>query len=159
MLTLWIALIIGIAAIVDDLAYRRISNWIPLAALIAGFALQISLHGWKGVFMSAGGVAAGASAFLVFYLLGGMGGGDIKLMAGFGAMLGANGILAASLWTAGLGGIMAAVVILVNALRRSWARRIRPADQEPDRIRIGADSIPYAPVIAAGVWISLAAGA
>ena len=36
---------------------------------------------------------AGAGVFLIFYLLGGMGGGDVKLMAGFGALLGAKLLL------------------------------------------------------------------
>ena len=93
------------------------------------------------------GALAGASVFLLFYLLGGMGGGDIKLMAGFGAMLGANRILEAALWTAGCGGIIAAGVILFRALRRPGLGRSR-----------APDSIPYAPAITAGVWLSLMAG-
>ena len=38
---------------------------------------------------------AGAGVFLIFYLLGGMGGGDVKLMAGFGAVLGVPRLLEA----------------------------------------------------------------
>ena len=42
-------------------------------------------------------------------LLGGMGGGDAKLMAGFGAVLGVKRLLEAALWIAACGGVMIAV--------------------------------------------------
>ena len=142
--TVYIAICLGIAAIWDDLARRRISNWIPAIAFLSGFYFQFSLHGWYGALAALFGALAGASVFILFYLLGGMGGGDIKLMAGFGAMLGTERILEAALWTAGSGGLIAAGVILVRAVRR------RGADKSP-----ALDSIPYAPAITAGVWLSL----
>ena len=103
----WIAILVGVAAAADDLARRQISNWIPAAALAGGLGWQIGQNGWWGVLYSLGGAAAGFGAFLIFYLLGGMGGGDIKLMAGFGALLGAGRLLEAALWTAGVGGLLA----------------------------------------------------
>ncbi len=66
----------------------RISNWIPGSAFAGGVILQTVQHGWRGTGSALAGTAAGAGVFLVFYLLGGMGGGDVKLMAGFGALLG-----------------------------------------------------------------------
>jgi prepilin peptidase CpaA len=104
------------------------------------------------------GTLAGASVFLIFYLLGGMGGGDVKLMAGFGAQLGAKGLFEAALWTAGCGGIMALAVIATGLIRDFGARGKSASGQaaassgQPSR---RADSIPYAPAIAAGVWLSL----
>ena len=46
------------------------------------------------------GSIAGFLVFFVFYWLGGMGGGDVKLMAGLGAVLGIERLWAAALWTA-----------------------------------------------------------
>jgi len=155
----WIAGVVGIAAIVDDLARRQISNWIPCAAFAAGLILQISQSGWRGAGSALLGTVAGAAVFLIFYLLGGMGGGDVKLMAGFGAVLGVKQLLEAALWTAGCGGVMALVVIAVSQLRRLWSGRRTvqateaTASGAPARTR--AESIPYAPAIAAGVWLSL----
>ena len=145
--TVYIAICLGIAAIWDDLARRRISNWIPAIAFLSGLCLQFSLHGWYGALAALLGALTGASVFILFYLLGGMGGGDIKLMAGFGAMLGTNRILEAALWTAGSGGLIAGGVILVSAVRRRGADKSRTLD-----------SIPYAPAITAGVWLSLING-
>lgn len=146
----WIAVLVGVAAVVDDLARRQISNWICAAALAGGLAWQIATHGWMGALYALGGAAAGFAVFLIFYLLGGMGGGDVKLMAGFGALLGARGLLAAALWTAAIGGLLAAAVLGFRALRR---RPARPALSEEERLKHA--SIPYAPAIALGVWLSL----
>jgi prepilin peptidase CpaA len=143
----WIAILVGVAAAVDDLARRQIANWIPAAALAGGVGWQVSQHGWWGWLHALGGAAAGFGVFLIFYLLGGMGGGDIKLMAGFGALLGAERLLEAALWTAGIGGLLALGVLGFRALRRG-ADAGAPA-------RASSDSIPYAPAIALGVWLSL----
>jgi prepilin peptidase CpaA len=110
--------------------------------------------GWSGVLDSVAGTVAGFLVFLVFYLLGGMGGGDVKLMAGFGAILGWRGVLWASLWTAGVGGVLALLAIGGRMLWRWFAGRVlgRPAAAEDD-------SIPYAPAIALGAllgWATIA---
>ena len=163
MAQIWIAGPIGIAAVVDDLSRRRISNWIPAVALLAGLGLQITQYGWRGGLSGLLGAMTGGAVFLIFYLLGGMGAGDIKLMAGFGAILGATGILEASLWTAACGGILATGVMLVSTLQVRWRKgRSRISGNaecfQPAR-RVRADSIPYAPAIAAGVWLSLVSNA
>ena len=154
----WIAVFIGVAAIVEDVARRRISNWIPISAFGAGILLQSSLHGWRGTGSALLGTIAGFSIFLIFYLLGGMGGGDVKLMAGFGALLGVKKLLEAALWTAGCGGVLAALVIAASTLRGFWRSYHSPPARTGAAIppaSKAAESIPYAPAIAAGVWLSL----
>jgi prepilin peptidase CpaA len=121
----WISGVVGIAAIVDDLARRQISNWISCSAFAAGLILQTVQGGWRGAGAALLGTVTGAAVFLIFYLLGGMGGGDVKLMAGFGAVLGARQLLEAALWTAGCGGVMALVVIAASQLRQFWTVKRR----------------------------------
>ncbi len=149
----WIAIVIGVAATVEDLVRRRISNWICAAAFLAGVALHIVSGGWRGGVTSLLGAVAGFCVFLLFYALGGMGGGDIKLMAGFGAVLGAGRLLEAALWTAACGGLFAALAIAIGALR-GWLRGFDGA-ASAGRGAGAVQSIPYAPAIAAGVWLSL----
>jgi prepilin peptidase CpaA len=148
----WIAVLVGLAATVDDLARRQIANWIPAAALAGGFGWQIGQEGWMGAVHALAGSAAGFAVFLVFYLLGGMGGGDVKLMAGFGALLGTGRLLEAALWAAGVGGVLALGAVVFQYLRRRFVpgNRIETAE-EKER----GDSIPYAPAITLGVWLSL----
>ena len=156
-----IAGFVGVAAIIDDLARRRISNWIPCTAFAAGLILQTVESGWRGAGSALLGTVTGACVFLIFYLLGGMGGGDVKLMAGFGSVLGVQRLLEAALWTAGCGGVMAVLVIAVRTTRDFWRNKksgpavvADGAESAPRQTR-RADSIPYAPAIAAGVWLSL----
>jgi prepilin peptidase CpaA len=149
----WIAVVVGVAAVSDDLARRQISNWIPAAAFCAGLVLKTAQEGWRGAGSSLLGAAAGAAVFLVFYLAGGMGGGDIKLMAGFGAVLGTKLLLEAALWTAGCGGLMASFVIAARSVRQLWRKLRNQAAVGEAALKV--EAIPYAPAIAAGVWLAL----
>jgi prepilin peptidase CpaA len=135
------AVAVGLAASIEDLAFRRVSNWIPAAGLVCGLYWHTAAAGWRGVFTAAAGAAAGFGVFLIFYLLGGMGGGDVKLMAGLGSLLGAGRLVEAALWTAAAGGLMAVGFLAFRALRR-----------KPER---DTEFIPYAPAIAIGAWLSL----
>lgn len=136
---------LGLAACVTDLRDRTIPNWIPAAALLSGLCWHAWSGGWRGAGLSLLGAASGFAVFLVFYLLGGMGGGDVKLTAGFGALLGPGGLVQAALWIALLGGVAAALVVYWRYWRRR-GRAVLPGRNE--------DFIPYAPAIAAGVWIT-----
>ena len=141
-----VAIFIGGAAVVEDLARRTISNLWPVAALAGGIACQMLASGWSGLGAALLGAVAGFLVFLVFYLLGGMGGGDVKLMAGFGALLGTGRLLQAALFTAAVGGVLALAAVAWHTLRHRRKEGAAPAV-----------SIPYAPAIAAGVWLALLA--
>jgi prepilin peptidase CpaA len=129
-----IALALGCAAAFDDLRRNAISNWINAVALLAGLLYHGICHGWIGFGLALAGALLGFVVFLVFYWLGAMGGGDVKLMAAFGALLGPSGILLAALLAAPIGALIAAACL-------AWNRRRR--------------SIPYAPAIVLGAWLAL----
>ena len=138
------AVFIGLVASVEDLRRRQIPNWIPVAAILGGLAIGFYEHGMSGLGSSLAGMAAGFAVFLAFYALGAMGGGDVKLMAGFGAVLGWGLIWEASLWTAATGGLLALVAAGIGAIRGKSQGR--------------TEAIPYAPAIAAGCWLAILAG-
>jgi prepilin peptidase CpaA len=133
-LLVWMALLLGCAASFDDLRRRAVANWINVAGLIAGLVWHTFDQGAAGLMRSAGGAIVGFSVFLIFYCLGGMGGGDLKLAAAFGALLGPSGILLAALLAAPAGAIMAVACLL-------WRWRTR--------------AIPYAPALSLGAWLAL----
>ena len=147
---IWIAGLVGVAATVEDLARRRVSNWTSLVALIGGIGCQMARHGWIGLPLALAGAACGFLVFLIFYVLGGMGAGDIKLMAGFGAVLGYSRSFEAALWTAGLGGLIALGVIAFQSMRGLLKRKSSGGSK-----RENAESIPYAPAITLGVWLAM----
>jgi len=142
---IWMGLLIGIAALVEDLAWRRISNWTSGGALVGGLAWHGLEWGWRGAAASLLGAAAGFAVFFVFYLLGGMGGGDVKLMAGFGSLLGVRGVLEAALLAAVAGGLLAAAW-LAGARLLAWGKGT--AARAPV-------AVPYAPAIVTGAWLAL----
>ena len=142
---LGLATVVGIIASAEDLIRRTISNWLPITALAGGILCHSVARGWVGAGSALLGAVAGFFVFLVFYLLGGMGGGDVKLMAGFGAILGIGRLMPAAILAAILGGLIAAAVLGIAALRR--------------RARGGAPAaIPYAPAIVLGGWLTLFSG-
>ena len=151
----YIAAVVGIAAVVDDLKRRHIANWIPALAFGAGLILKTVQGGWRGAGSSLLGSLVGAAVFLIFYLAGGMGGGDVKLMAGFGALLGPKLLLEAALWTAGCGGVMAVLVIAWNWVRQSIRKTGGSTREAAEPAKSRVETIPYAPAITAGVWLAL----
>ena len=132
-----LAIILGCVATAGDLRRRVISNGICLGALAGGLICHAAKHGWAGLAASAAGALVGFSVFFVFYCRGGMGGGDLKLMAAFGALLGPHGILVAALLASIVGALMAAAALLIKRRRKA---------------------IPYAPAIVLGSWLALLAG-
>jgi prepilin peptidase CpaA len=73
---------------VHDVRERRIPNWLTGPAIVAGLALHGLVGGWHGLGDSAlAGLIAGA-VFLLFCIVGGMGAGDVKLMAAVGCIAG-----------------------------------------------------------------------
>lgn len=135
---------VGAAAVAEDLARRRVSNWISGTALLSGFILQVVERGWIGAANALAGTAVGFGVFAIFYWLNGLGGGDVKLMAAFGSLLGPATILCAAWMAAVAGGMMAAAISLAKT-------RWHPPQKRPCA---DAASIPYAPALVAGVWLA-----
>ncbi len=139
---------VGIAATVEDLWRRTVSNWLSLAGFAAGLIAHSVLYGWRGGVDSLLGGAIGFAVFFVFFLAGGMGGGDVKLMAAFGAILGRRRILLAAIMAALAGGLIAVLYLGYRKVRRA----ISGGADEVGPIR--KESIPYAPAISLGVLLS-----
>jgi len=145
---------VGIAAVVEDLRSRTVSNWTTGGAVLSGLVVHLVRRGPSGLGEAALGMVFGFVVFLLFYLLGGMGGGDIKLMAGFGSLLGAGQIWNAALMTAICGGLMAVLYLCGRAIWR-WARAGAAGQLESGGDAPARESIPYAPAITLGAWLTL----
>ena len=115
--------VILIAASWIDLKQHRIPNFLTLSALIAGFSLQLLLQGWHGLTYSLGGLAVGFLILIPFYIKGGMGAGDVKLMAAAGAFLGFKGALLAVGLTLFAGSIMGIfLLVILGGIRTAMQR-------------------------------------
>jgi prepilin peptidase CpaA len=103
----WPTLVVLITVTFTDLRSRRIPNWVVLPFLLAGIAVSGWIGGWSGIGHSAAGMALGGLLFGVLCWMGGMGMGDVKLVAAIGAWIGPSQLLTALVLTGIAGGIMA----------------------------------------------------
>ena len=100
------------AAVVTDLRSHRIPNRLCAVALAVGLLLQVAATGADGLWVGLSGLLTGAVLLLPFYLSGGMGAGDVKLMGAVGAFLGASGALFAAMATLVIGGVLGGGLML-----------------------------------------------
>jgi prepilin peptidase CpaA len=104
------ALSVAVVACSIDVRSRRIPNWLTFGAAAAGVAYQIAMNGGNGAVMGAAGWGVGVAFLLLPFALGGIGAGDVKLMAALGAWLGPADALWLGLYSGVAGGVMALVV-------------------------------------------------
>jgi prepilin peptidase CpaA len=146
------------AALVTDIASRRIPNGLSLGGAAVGLVANATLTGPSGLVFALLGCLLCLALFMPMYAGAGMAAGDVKLMAMVGAFLGpVNGFVACAC-TLVAGGALASIWI---AWRNIHERVV--GDAEPalaDRLGISAlprtplDKLPYAAAIALGTTVT-----
>ena len=116
-------LAVGVAGVAAafDLRTRRIPNALTYAALATALGIGLLHAAESGLAARLGGIAAGFVPCFALFACGALGGGDVKLSAALGGLLGAARILDVLLLTAVLGALLALAVL---AWRRSLATHI-----------------------------------
>ena len=151
-------------AIYGEVKARRIPNYLTLGA--CAFALGVALieGGMDGLVNSIAGLAIGGGVFLPFCLLGLIGGGDMKLMAATGALVGYPLVLRTVADTCIAGGILAVAVAAWNgtlltaisgAFRTLFGMQRRKNQSAKPGLAIKQPTVPYGIAIAAGTLYSL----
>jgi prepilin peptidase CpaA len=116
--TLWIlSAAFALTAGITDLRYRKIPNWLTYPAIPIAILLHWLVAGRHAALLSLSGAALGLGILLPFVLLGGLGGGDWKLMGGLGAFFEVRELVPVLVLTLMINGVMALALIL-------WKRRI-----------------------------------
>lgn len=110
-------------AIWFDLRERRLPNALTVGALVVALALRAS-GGLDAVGSGLAGAAIGFALALPFFLVGGLGGGDVKLLTAMGAFLGPHRIWFALLVMALVGGVMALIVMTKHRAFRQTAANL-----------------------------------
>lgn len=105
-------------AAVYDVRYRRIPNWVNVAGVVLGLAMNAWLVAdgriWPGLWFSLQGLLLAFGVYFVLYALRAMGAGDVKMMAAVGALVGWQDWVGIFILTAVLGGISAVVLSLAR---------------------------------------------
>lgn len=136
-------------AVVTDVVRHRIPNLLVVVMLSCGVILAASLLHAAGLTAALQGALVGFLILMPFYVLGGMGAGDVKLLAAIGTFLGPWGVLVAGIATLAAGGILGFGTILwrnvISVLLARFFSIPPPAPKE-----INSASLPYAVAIAVG---------
>ena len=113
-------------SVIEDMRRQKIPNLVSFPTMVLALAYHTLATGLNGFLFSAGGLGVGIGLFIVPYMMGGMGAGDVKLMGAAGAIFGAKGILIASIIVILAGGVYGLVIMalhpryLASFLKRQW---------------------------------------
>lgn len=113
----WLVTFTLIVAAVIDGYKLKVPNWITFPMIVSGWVVSTMSFGWEGLGWSLAGTAVGLALLLPAYAVGGMGAGDVKLLAGVGAWVGGTATLYAFCASAIIGGVIAVAMVLY---RRAW---------------------------------------
>lgn len=97
----------------------RVPNWLTFPMILSGLVYSAWVGGWAGLGDGLIGMCVGLATLLPLYAVGGMGAGDVKLMAGIGAWLGASATWNAFVVSVIVGAVMAVAMV---AWRKSWKK-------------------------------------
>ncbi len=150
----------------SDIRTRRIPNYLSLACALAGLGYQLGSHGLAGMADSFLGMGLGFTLLIFFYIMGGIGAGDVKALAALGAWLGPWQTLHLFVYMGISGGVLLIIFLwwkglLWGKIRKAWGNLVnwvllRPApsgQKSADQPAPKSEGIPYAMALAVGMGI------
>lgn len=106
-------------AAVLDIKGARIPNWLTLfPGLLVALGLQFAVSGTDGLLSGVAGWGAGLALLIGFYAAGGMGAGDVKLVAMVGAYTGPSQVFWITIYTALFGGVYAIGIVVYSLVTK-----------------------------------------
>lgn len=120
---IWTVSIVLVVAAVIDGWKLKVPNWITFPMILTGWLYSFASGGWPGLGWSLLATFFGLALLYGIYMVGGMGAGDVKLLAGIGAWVHAEHTWNIFAATAIVGGIMAlCMVAYTGAWRKHYAQ-------------------------------------
>jgi prepilin peptidase CpaA len=117
----YVVLAASLIAAVTDVWKFKVHNLLTMPLLLSGLLYHGIVGGQAGLGESFLGVLFGFGVLFVFYLMGGMGAGDVKLLAAAGAWLGMPLTFFVFLASASAAGVYAIVLLLLYGRgRETW---------------------------------------
>lgn len=140
-----VVLTIGWAAlaVICDLRTRRIPNRLTFPAVALGLVANLTLGGLNGLAKSAVGTLLGAALLFVPFVMGGMGAGDVKMLAAVGALGGPIFVFRTFYYGSMAGGLIASILIM-------WRTRLFSDLAHGTLKTSGKQVFPYGMAIFAG---------
>lgn len=101
-------------AMYTDMTRGKIYNWLTFPCILLGWILNLYFFGLSGLGYSLAATFAGIAIYIIPAVFGLIGMGDVKLMAGIGALGGTNFVVTIFLYTSALGLPHAMLVQFLN---------------------------------------------
>jgi prepilin peptidase CpaA len=158
-----LALMLAIAVYVE-LKERRIPNWLTLSGMSLGLLISY-FHSTPAFISSIVGLLIGFGFLFIFYVFGGVGGGDVKLMGAAGALMGSALIRPALVYTAFIGAFLAIMMVVWRKdfwMRIVWGVKRLAFWRKGDVAELAPPApvaVPYGMAIALGCLLALLIGA
>lgn len=123
---IWLVSVVLVVAAWIDGAQLKVPNWITFPLIISGWIYasimypMMDMGPWYyGLMWSLAGTAVGLALLLPAYAIGGMGAGDVKLLAGVGAWV----FVETTVWAFGVSAVVGALMAVAMVLyRKSWKK-------------------------------------
>jgi len=152
-----------IIAVFTDWREQKIYNKLLIPAFLAALILQTFQGGISGLTSSLLGAGLGFTLLLLPYFMGGIGAGDVKLLAVIGAFGGATFALTSFLYGAIIGGIISAILLARSRALISTIMHLllllpflrRPKHLSEAMNNTSQEKFPYGIAISLGTLISL----
>jgi prepilin peptidase CpaA len=117
-------LLVAAVAMISDLRMRRIPNLLTFGSTGAAMVYALVVAGPWGLAMAVAGWLVGAALFFPLFALGGMGAGDVKLLAALGAWMGPVGAVWLAIFSSIAGGVLGGVVAVYHGYLRQAGANI-----------------------------------
>ncbi len=104
---------IAASAATTDIKEKRISNKLVFPVMLIAFSWHAIQNGISGITFSFLGWIVGLLVFMLPFIFGAMGAGDVKLMAAIGSLMGWRFILVTAVYTA-MAGFFIAIAIIIK---------------------------------------------
>ncbi len=153
--------VVALIALVWDLRTRRIPNALTVSAFVAALVFHTVVGGMAGLGTSLAGFATGFGLLFVLWIIGGGGGGDVKLMGALGAWLGATLTLVVFLGSAFVALVMMLAVMMWQSIGRAagqpaYAGAGGNGNHSKGQMTAARRVIPYAVPVAITTWVVVA---
>ncbi|WP_099353988.1 A24 family peptidase [Fredinandcohnia onubensis] len=104
--------LILIISVLTDLRNRKILNIVTFPAILGGLIYFTLFLGFDGFLFSGKGFLVGLGLLFIPFAMGGIGAGDVKLLAAIGSWKGAMFVFYTGIYAAIIGGVIAFVILI-----------------------------------------------
>jgi prepilin peptidase CpaA len=150
----WLATLVALVAAFYDVHQMRIPNRLTYPLMGIGLVGHALLPTGQGGWFALAGWGFGAIVLLPLFVPGGVGAGDVKLLAGLGSCLGLHDIVAVFLVFGGLAGV--ASMIRLGVSRRLPSKTV--FTQRVEDLIGGSSERPKEGIFPMAPWMALAMG-